>query len=84
MRFFALLCFCAAGFYIFTAAEAMFTGKTSALRGDTESVIENKGDSGFGRIVAARWLAGAGFGLLGGVLLYFGPRLDAMAQPPAK
>jgi len=83
MRLFALICFGVAIFYGYTAVEAMRTGVTTPIRGDT-SVLHRRDNpqSNYQKYLLARWLASGGFVALGVVMYVFSARFDKLNAKP--
>jgi hypothetical protein len=83
VRLFAVICFAAAVFYGYTAVEAMRTGATTALSGGRAELRRDVPDSGFQRILTARWLMAGGLVATGVVMQIFAARFDKlMANAP--
>ena len=85
MRLFASLCFAVALFYGWTAVDAMRSGVTTPMRGDTSA--EHRRDdaaSSYSKYLAARWLFAGGFIALGVVMNVFASRFEKMEREDAK
>ena len=85
MRLFAIFCFAVALFYGWTVVDAMRTGVTYPLGG--QSSVEQRRDdpqSRYQRHLAARWLFATGFAALGVVMQVFAGRLEAFETDERK
>ncbi len=83
MRLFALICFGAAFFYAYTAVEAMRSGATTPLQGDT-SALQRRDDpaSRYPKILLARWMMAGGFVAVGVVMYLFAARFEKLNAKP--
>jgi hypothetical protein len=83
MRLFALICFAAAVFYGYTAVDAMRSGTTTPLKGDT-SAVQRRDDpaSRYSKILLARWLMAGGLVAVGVVMQIFAARFEKLNAKP--
>ena len=85
MRLFAIVCYAIALYYGYTAVEAMRTGVTYPLQGETSTPHErDQAGSKYSRYLLARWVFAGGLVAVGAVMQVFAGRFERLKQDAAR
>ena len=85
MRLFAILCYAIALYYGYTAVDAMRTGVTYPLSGETSTAHQrDQAGSKYSQYLLARWLFTGGLVAVGAVMQVFAGRFEKVEKDAAR